>query len=237
MSNDYSAMSENKADRPHYVDHRKRLRERFRQSGEQGLHDYELLELLLTYAIPRQDVKPLAKRLIERFGSVSNVFDAPYEQLIDEDGLGPRSATLINLIRTLCTVYLDEGVQGREILASPDAVRRFAQAKLGGQAHEAFMAIFLNTKNEVVGHEIVQEGTVDRAAVYPRRVLESALSHNASGLILVHNHPSGHAEPSSSDRQLTQQLRDVTDLMDIRLLDHLIVSKSDCFSFSDAGFL
>ncbi|RKY64161.1 MAG: hypothetical protein DRP99_02640 [Candidatus Latescibacterota bacterium] len=218
-------------DKPHYIGHRRRLRERFRRAGAEGLHDYELLELLLTYAIPRKDVKPIAKDLIQRFGGLSGVLDAGWKELEEVPGMGPTSATLIRLVKELCGVYLAERMKHRDLLSSPQAAVDFARVKLAGLPYEAFMVIYLNTKNEVIDYEIVHEGTVDKAIIYPRRIVESALAHHAAGLILVHNHPSGHAEPSEEDKRLTRTIVEATRTMDIRVVDHIIVGKDGYFSF------
>lgn len=224
-------------DKPHYLQHRQRLRERFQKAGVEGLHDYELLELLLTYAIPRKDVKPIAKELIKRFGSLSGVLDASQKELESVSGLGSISATLIRLVKELCGAYLAEQMKRRDVLSSPQAVVDFARAKLGGLPHESFMVIYLNTKNEVIEHEIVHEGTIDRAVIYPRRILEAALTHHAAGIILVHNHPSGHPEPSDEDKRLTRAIADAGRPMDIRVLDHIIIGKGDYFSFREERLL
>ncbi len=220
--------------KPDYIDHRKRLRERFRKAGVEGFHDYELLELLLTYAIPRRDVKPIAKMLIGRFGSLSGVLDASPQELEKVTQMGPASSSLIHLVKETCGTYLSEKMKQMDVLSSPQAVLDFARAKLAGRPHESFMVIFLNTKNQVLHHRIVHEGTVNRAVIYPRRVIEEALAHHASGLILVHNHPSGQSDPSSEDRQLTRALIEATRALDIRILDHIIVGKDDHFSFAEA---
>lgn len=224
-------------DKPHYLQHRKRLRERFQRAGVQGFHDYELLELLLSYAIPRKDVKPLAKTLIERFGSLSGVLDAGQKELEAVPGLGSVSVTLIRLVKELCGAYLAERMKHRDVLSSPQAVVDFARVKLAGLPHEAFMVIYLNTKNEVINHEIVHEGTIDRAVIYPRRVIESALAHHASGLILVHNHPSGHPQPSEEDKHLTRTILEAARTMDLHLVDHIVVGKTDHFSFVEHQLL
>ncbi len=125
----------------------------------------------------------------------------------------------------------------RDLLSSPQAVVDFARVKLAGLPHEAFMAIYLNTKNEVIEHEIIQEGTVDRAVIYPRRIIEAALAHHAAGLILVHNHPSGHPEPSQEDEHLTRAISEATRTIDIRVLDHIIVGKDSYFSFREQHLL
>ena len=222
---------------PHYIEHRKRLRKRFRQASGEGFHDYELLELLLTYAIPRGDLKPDAKELIRRFGSLSGVLDASLTELEEIHGVGPESAVLIRLVKGLLGIYLAEKMKKKDLLTSPQAAVDFARVKLAGYPHEAFMIIYLNTKNEAIDHEIVHEGTVDRAIIYPRRIVEAALAHRAAGLLLVHNHPSGHPEPSEEDKQITQTIAEATRAIDIRVVDHIIVTKDSHFSFMENRLL
>jgi len=222
---------------PHYFGHRKRLRERFHKAGVDGMHDYELLELLLTYAIPRKDVKPIAKALIERFGGLAGVLDASTKELEKNSDIGAFSTTLIKLVKEMCGAYLEEKLKEKGSLSAPQEVLDFARMKLSGLPHEAFMVIYVNTKNRVLAHEIIHEGTVDRAVIYPRRIIEQALAHHATGLILVHNHPSGYSEPSAEDKRLTSDLVEATRTIDIRLLDHIIVGKDGYFSFSERRLL
>jgi len=224
-------------DKPDYLGHRKRLRERFQRSGSEGMHDYELLELLLTYAIPRKDVKPYAKDLIKRFGSLSGVLDARQEELEEVVKVGPISAILIRLVKEVCGFYLAEIMKGKDVLSSPQAVLDFARMKLSGFSHEAFMVVFLNAKNRVLDYKILQEGTVDRAVIYPRRIIEEALSRHAAGIIFVHNHPSGDAQPSPEDKQLTRSLVEAARTIDLRVLDHLIVGKEGYCSFVESRLL
>jgi len=223
--------------KPHYLEHRKRLRERFQRAGVEGLHDYEFLELLLTYAIPRKDVKPIAKKLIERFDSLAGVLDASQKELEEVPDVGPASATLIRLVKELCGVYLAQKMEHLDALSSPQAVVEFARMRLSGLPHEAFMVIYLNTKNEVLDQEVLHEGTVDHAIVYPRRIIEAALRHHATGLILVHNHPSGHPEPSEEDKRLTRAIVEAARTIDIRVIDHIVVGKDSHFSFMEHRLL
>lgn len=215
--------------------HRQRLREKFQMAGAERMHEYEALELLLTYAIPRRDVKPIAKYLLNRFDGLRGVIDAPLDELKQAEHLGPSSATLIKLVKEICGLYLLDHAKDKDLLISPQHVVNFAQMKLAGLPHEAFMVIFLNTQNEIIKHEILNEGTIDQVAVYPRRIVEKALAYHASGLILVHNHPSGHVEPSEEDKRLTRAISDAAKLIDIRLLDHVIVGGNKWFSFREAG--
>jgi len=223
--------------KPDYLGHRQRLRERFRKDGVGGMHDYEVLELLLTYALPRKDVKPLAKELIRVFGSFAAVFDASLEELEKIKNVGPISATLLGLIKEICSMYLAEKMKNKDILSSPQAVLNFARVKLAGLPREAFLVIFLNNKNRVILCKIIQEGTIDRAIIYPRRLIEEALACHATGVILVHNHPSGEPEPSPEDKQLTRSLLEAARTIDLRILDHIIVGREGYCSFLEKGLL
>jgi len=220
-----------------YAGHRKRLRNKFQKSGFDGLHDYEQIELLLTYAVPVKDVKPVAKLLIKKFKNISGLLDASYEELKEIKGLGDSSVTLIKFVRALLTKYSEEQMFSSQIINSPEKVFEFSKLKIGSNKNESLMAIFLNTKNMVIRYEIVSEGSIDSVAVYPRRIIELALKYNASGLIIVHNHPSGDPSPSTSDNELTKELKNISESMDIRLLDHIIVSKKNYYSFSKEGKL
>jgi len=223
--------------KPDYLGHRQRLRERFRKDGVAGMHDYEVLELLLTYALPRKDVKPLAKELIRVFGSFAAVFDASLEELEKIKNVGPISATLLGLIKEICSMYLAEKMKNKDILSSPQAVLNFARVKLAGLPREAFLVIFLNNKNRVILCKIIQEGTIDQAIIYPRRLIEEALACHATGVILVHNHPSGEPEPSPEDKQLTRSLLEAARTIDLRILDHIIVGREGYCSFLEKGLL
>ena len=224
-------------DKPGYLGHRKRLRERFLKNGVEGMHDYEILELLLTYAIPRKDVKPYAKDLIKRFGSLSGVLDAGQKELEEVAKIGPISAALIRLVKGVCEAYLADKMKNKDVLSSPQAVLDFARVRLTGLPHEAFLAIFLNAKNRVLDYKIIQEGTVDRAVIYPRRIVEEALTYHAASIIFVHNHPSGDFQPSPEDKQLTFSLTEAARTIDLRVLDHIIVGKEGYFSFVENHLL
>lgn len=224
-------------DTPHYVNHRKRLRERFRKSGADGMHDYELLELLLTFSIPRRDVKPVAKKLISEFGGLSGVLDADQKKLEELRGVGSMSAALIRLVKELYNTYLAENMKRGDVLSSPETVLKFVRVRLSGMTNEAFMVIYMNVKNEVIDYSILHEGTVDNVAVYPRRIIETALSRHASGVILVHNHPSGNPMPSREDKALTREIADAAITLDIRVLDHIIVGKDGYYSFMENDLL
>jgi DNA repair protein RadC len=217
--------------------HRERLKQKFLQTAGEGLHDYELLELLLTYALPRRDVKPLAKELIHRFNGLSGVLEASQDELDKVKNLSKGSGILIKLNKAIIEFYMTTEMSSRDVLSSPRTVLNFAKAKMAGLPNEAFLCIYLNTKNEVLRYKTINQGTVDKAAVYPRRIIEEALNLHAAGLILVHNHPSGHCQPSPEDRQLTDSIVSVAKTLDIRVLDHLIVGRLGYYSFAENKLL
>ena len=223
--------------KPHYHGHRQRLRSRFLKGGAPALQDYELLELLLTFAIPMADVKPLAKGLIKHFGSFTQVLDAPPRELMEFPGLKEYSATLINLVKACAEYYLREEALKRRPIQSLEALVAYCRTSMGGLKDEQFRVLFLNSQNEIIAEEVVQEGTVDQTVVYPRKVLELALKHKATALILVHNHPSGHLKPSASDRELTRALVKAARTLNVTVHDHLIVSRHGYYSLAEHNLL
>jgi len=226
-----------KSEKPHYHGHRQRLRARFLQGGAGALQDYELLELLLTFAIPYSDVKPLAKSLIERFGSFSQVLDAPPEALMEFMKLKEYSACLIHLAKACIELYLREEALKRQKIPSLESLVNYCRTSMGGLKDEQFRVLFLNSQNEIIAEEIIQEGTVNQTVVYPRKVLELALKHKATGLILVHNHPSGNPAPSAGDRELTQTIVKAGHALNLTVHDHLIISRHGYFSLAEQNML
>jgi DNA repair protein RadC len=226
-----------KADTPDHLGHRERLKDRFERAGIAGLQDYEVLELLLSYAIPRKDVKPLAKDLIKRFESLKGVLDAGHEALEGVPGIGRHAALLFRLVRDLGSLYLRKRAEEKEQISSTKELIDFCLSSMGGLKDEHFAVIHLNARNKIIKVETIQEGIVNQAVVYPRKVLEKALKHKASAIILVHNHPSGHVRPSDADIRLTRVLQDAARVMDIVLHDHLIVGENRFFSFREEGIL
>jgi len=226
-----------KAAPSHYHGHRQRLKEKYTATASGTLYDYEVLELLLSYAIPRKDVKPLAKALLYRFSSLKGVLDAPEGELVEVPGIGPHVATLIRLVRELGTRYLKEEVRGKIQISCTTELVHFCQSALGGLKDERFCVIYLNAQNRMIDMEIIEEGIVNQAVVYPRKVLENSLKRKASAIILVHNHPSGQVKPSDADIRLTQTIRDAARALDILVHDHLIVGENRFFSFREEGMI
>jgi DNA repair protein RadC len=231
------AVSDGNKGRNYAEGHRARLRGRYRLNGEAVLQDYELLELLLTFAIPRRDTKLLAKKLLVRFGTLTRVFEAEPAALEEIDGVGPQAATLISLIRPLATRFLASASGAKTVLRSTGDASAYFQAKLKGLPEEEVHVAFVNTKNAVTATECLQRGTVDQSVVYVRRVIERALAHKASGFIVVHNHPSGDPTPSDHDRELTRTLKAAAATVSVRFLDHLIIGEATPFSFKANGLL
>jgi DNA repair protein RadC len=224
-------------DTPHHLGHRDRLKDRFERAGLSGLQDYEVLELLLFYALPRKDVKPLAKDLMKRFGSLKGVLDAGDEALESVPGIGRKAVLFFRLVRELGSLYLQQRAEEKEQISSTKELIDYCLSSMGGLKDEHFAVIYLNARNKIIRVETIQEGIVNQAVVYPRKVLEKALTHKASAIILVHNHPSGHVRPSDADIRLTRVLQDAARVMDIALHDHLIVGENRFFSFREEGIL
>jgi DNA repair protein RadC len=217
--------------------HRRRLRERFKKSGLEGFHDYEVVELLLTFAIPRRDVKPLAKHLIKRFKGLRGLFDATSEELSSIKGVGDNAAVLVRLVKEAAKEYLRERMMKRDVIRSPKDVADYLNLTLSGEKVEKFLALYLNSKNEILGVETLHEGAIDRTFVYPRKAIENAFKHNARSIIFVHNHPSGDPTPSDVDRRLTKELEAAASALDIIVHDHIIVGKNGHFSSREEGWL
>ncbi len=220
-----------------HAGHRARLRERFIKTGGQGLADYEVIELLLTFAIPRRDTKPIAKDLFRRFKNIQGIMEAPREELMKVDGVGENAAFLVKFFLEAPAYYLRERIKKREYLHSAGDVLEYLQVSMMSLKHEVFRVIFLNAKNEIITTENLHEGTLNQSLVYPRKIIEKALQHNASGLIFVHNHPSGHAKPSPQDHEITRNLVFAARMMDLEVFDHIIIGHGDYYSFAEEGHI
>ena len=215
----------------HYHGHRDRLRARFREQGGEALPDYELLELLLFRAIPRRDTKPIAKALIERFGSFTEVLGAPAERLREVPGIGDAVVTELKLMEAAAQRYARGQVNERHVLSSWDAVLDYCRASMAFDTREQFRILFLDKRNGLIADEVQQTGTVDHTPVYPREVVKRALEHSASAIILVHNHPSGDPTPSRADIEMTKVIAGIAKPLGIALHDHIIVGRQGHTSF------
>lgn len=221
----------------HRHGHRQRLRERLLRGGELALADYELLELLLTLAIPRRDVKPLAKALIAKFGSFGAVLAADADALLAVSGMGEAAVAAIKLVQASAAALARTEAVAKPTLSNWDAVQAYLQTRMAGLAKEQFRLLFLDKKNQLLGDEVLSDGTVDHTPVYPREVVKRALANNASALILVHNHPSGSAQPSPADITITRELVKACKAIGIHIHDHIIVGSTGQASVKDLGLL
>ncbi|HTP92827.1 MAG TPA: DNA repair protein RadC [Xanthobacteraceae bacterium] len=210
---------------PHYHGHRERLRDRFREAGADALSDYELLELLLFRALPRRDVKPLAKSLLEKFGSFAEVIAAPEARLAEVKGLGDAAIVELKIVQAASSRMLRGEVKRRRVLSSWASVLDYCRTAQAFADKEQFRVLFLDKRNQLIADEVQQTGTVDHTPVYPREVVKRALELSATAIILVHNHPSGDPTPSRADIQMTQQIMTVASPLGIALHDHIIVGK------------
>lgn len=217
--------------------HRQRLRDRFRNGGAEAIPDYELLELLLFRTIPRQDTKPIAKRLLAHFGSFSEVINAPDARLGEVPGVGTAVVTDLKLIRTAALRLMRGEVMSKPILASWNQVIAYIRAAQGFADKEQFRMLFLDKRNQLIADEVQQQGTVDHTPVYVREVVKRALELSASALILVHNHPSGDPTPSRADIDMTRLIVDAARPLGIVIHDHVIVGRQGHASLKSLGYI
>lgn len=222
---------------PHFLGHRERLKERFREHGGEVLPDYELLEMVLFRAIRRGDTKPLAKQLIARFGSFAEVLSAPPDRLMEVKGVGEAVATEIKIVHAAAMRLLRGKVADRAVLSSWSAILDYMRAAMAFGGTEQFRILFLDKKNQLIADEVQQEGTVDHTPVYPREVIKRALELGASAIVLVHNHPSGDPTPSLADIEMTRKIVDAGERLNIIIHDHLIVGRKGHFSFRTNGLI
>jgi len=222
-------------DKPHYHGHRERLRERFRAGGD-ALPDYELVELLLFAAIPRVDVKPLAKKLIGKFGNFAGVVSAPREALL-EAGLKDNAVDMLKVVREAAVRLARQEVVDRPVLSSWQKVLDYCRARLAHEQTERFHLLFLDRKNVLIADEEQQRGTVDHTPVYPREVVKRALDLGASAIIMVHNHPSGDPTPSKADIAMTREVAKAAETLGLVVHDHIVIGRAGHASFKGLGLI
>jgi len=224
-------------DKPHYQGHRARLRARFIKDDGESLADYELLELLLFQAIPRRDVKPLAKKLIAHFGNYAEVITAPISLLKEVSGLGDTAVASIKVVQASAVRMAKEQVMNKPAISSWQALLDYCRTAMAYNKTEQFRVLFLDRKNVIIADELQGEGTVDHTPVYPREVVKRALELGASAVILVHNHPSGDPKPSRGDIAMTREIKDACQKLSIEIHDHIVVGKKGHASFKSLGLL
>lgn len=219
------------------VGHRQRLRERLLKAGADALHDYELLELALFAAMPRGDTKPLAKALLNRFGSFTEAVTAEPERLREVKGMGDAAIAALKTVEASAGRLLQGRIMEKPVISSWQALLEYCQATMSHSRTEQFRILFLDRKNKIIKDELQQKGTVDHTPVYPREVVKRALDLGSSAIIMVHNHPSGDVTPSQADIDMTRQIRDVAKGLGINLHDHIIVGGGDHASFKSLNLL
>lgn len=219
--------------------HRGRLRERFSRNGFSAFAPHETLELLLTLAIPRRDVKPTAKALLSKFGSLKAVLDAPAAELAKVKGMGEVAATAMSIIRSASELYLQQSAEAQPLLNDFERLEDFWKLRLGNLTHEVIEVAYLDATYRLLtdGVERLEEGSIDAAAFNPQKLFKKALTKGARYLVLAHNHPSGQCSPSAHDNSLTHSLATAAKAIEIDLLDHWIIAKDSCFSYKKSGLL
>ncbi|WID97459.1 DNA repair protein RadC [Bosea vestrisii] len=222
---------------PHHLGHRDRLRQRFLDGGDAALPDYELLELLLFRSIPQRDVKPLAKQLIQHFGSFAEVIGAPVSRLTEVKGIGESVALDLKIVEAALKRTMKGQVAKKPVLSSWSSVIDYCRLAMAFAEREQFRILFLDKKNALIADEVQQTGTVDHTPVYPREVMRRALELSATALILVHNHPSGDPTPSGADMRMTRELVDIAKPLGIAIHDHIIVGRDGHASFKGLGLI
>jgi len=223
--------------RPDHLGHRKRLRQRFLQGGADALPDYELIELLLTQALPRVDAKPIAKRLLKRFGSFARVISAEPAELTATEGVGEAAVVALKSVQAAAIRLVREEAADKPVLSSWDKVLDYCRAAMAFGRTEQFRLLFLDRKNKLIADEVQNRGTVDHTPVYPREVVRRALELGASAIIMVHNHPSGDATPSRADIEMTREVKEAAEKLGIALHDHIVIGHGEHASLKGLGLM
>ncbi len=223
--------------KPHYRGHRERLRERFLATGGEGMPDYEIMELLLSIAIPRKDVKPLAKTLVDEFGGFAAAISADWQALQRVAGMGEVSVAALKVVRAAALRLARGEIMDQPVINSWDRLIDYCMTAMSHEKTEQFRLLFLDRKNRLIADEVQQRGTVDHTPLYPREVVKRALELGATAIILVHNHPSGDPTPSHGDIEMTRQVQEAASSLGIVLHDHVIVGRDGHASFKSLGLL
>ena len=230
-----------KIDHDSVKDHRKRVKEKFLKTNFEGWHDYEILEFILFFSIPRIDTKPIAKELIKKFGSLKEVLLADTDKLKEifkeVAGVGDNTIYFFRFLKNIALMYSEFQIKEKEKISSPQDAITFLKNLIGTSKEEKMTALFLDASNKVVDYDIISEGTVARSAVYPSKVVKNALLKDARSVIVAHNHPGGVCKPSQNDIIATEAIQKALKTVDVMLLDHIIVTNADYYSFKDNGLI
>lgn len=214
-----------------------RPREKLLNRGAESLSDAELLAIFLRVGVKGKSAVDLARDLLARFGNLGGIFSASQAELADVHGMGLSKYTQLQAIFEMVKRALGESLRARDVLSSPEQVRRYLRLQMQHLGHEVFMVLFLDAQNRLIASEEMFRGSLTQTSVYPREVVKRALYRNAASVVLAHNHPSGIAEPSRADEHLTSALKDALALVDVRVLDHFVVAGSETLSFAEKGLL
>lgn len=219
--------------------HRKRIREKYLKSSIELFQDYEILELLLTYAIPRKDTKIEAKNLIKKFGTIENVLKAKEEELLKIEGIGKSTISFLKLMGELPSIFYKNKIRESEniLIKNKDNLIRFLREKIAFEKIEKFFVLYLSSSNELLAYEEKSSGTIDRSSIYPREIYKDVIKYNAKAIIIAHNHPSENLKPSRSDLDITKELAEGLKNFDALLLEHIIITKTSYFSFLEEGLI
>jgi DNA repair protein RadC len=231
------AESESESEKPHYHGHRQRLRERFLAGGADALAEYELLELLLYLAIPQRDVKPLAKDLIQRFGSFAGVMAADPAQLMEVSGIKENSAVAIKTVQAAALLMQRQQVLDKPVLSSWKAVLEYCHSVMAHEQNEQFRLLFLDGKNALIADEVQSRGTVNHAPVYVREVVKRTLTLGATSIIMAHNHPTGDPTPSRDDIEMTHAIQQALEPVGVQVHDHIIIGRKGHASLRSMGYM
>ena len=224
--------------------HRERIKEKFLKNGIDGFAEYEILELLLTYCIPRKDTKPISKELLNKFKSLDNVFKADFDKLSAIDGLGKNSIVFLKLIGDLPSIIYKDELKNKKLvdketlkISNKDILLKYLRNKIGYEEIEKFYVLYLSSSNEVIEFEENSVGTLDRSSVYPREIYKKIINLNAKSIILAHNHPSDNITPSKCDIELTNEIAKGLKNFGALLIEHIIITKNSYFSFLEEGLI
>lgn len=219
--------------------HRERIRDKYLKNGINSFQEYEILELLLTYAIPRKDTKDLAKNLLKKFGSIEKVITAKKEDLEEVEGLGKASISFLKLMGELPNIFYENSLRNTDIITikNKENLLKFLRSKIAFEKIEKFYVLYLSNSNELIAYNEKSYGTLDKSAVYPREIYKDVLKYDAKAIILAHNHPSGSVKPSKSDMDITKEISNGLKNFDALLLEHIIITENSYFSFLEEGLI
>ena len=231
-------MSAETIKRDSFLGHHRRLRERFIKSGLNGFHDYEVLELILTFVLARRDTKPIAKDLLGKFKTLAGVFNGEKEELQEIEGVGERTAVYLKLFNdTLGFIYEEQAIKDKTQFTKTAQLFEYFKATIGNKKNEVLRALYLDSRNRIIHAANLSEGTVMEAAAFPRKIVECALRYHAVSVIIAHNHPGGVAEPSDNDDKITERIKNALQTVGISLQDHLVIAGNEYFSYRKTGYL